>query len=109
MSEIRTTDWGGTPALCCPRCGSTYLHHWRMRHWANQHMTIYVVADTEGDVKKTVLSNKASGNKSNERDSCAIDFWCEQCPDMVMALYFVQDKGATKLEWEILDEPGPPR
>jgi hypothetical protein len=91
------------PCLCCPSCGSDYLHH--------GDVTIFERVEDPPGARVTTVSasgcltrmTDGKGNPSSRRDGLTIQFWCEGCSSRPV-LRIAQHKGSTFLDWEV--EPG---
>ena len=96
---------GDGNSLCCPRCGSDYLHQAAVEVWNRGEDE-----DIEG-IRITADGNivKVTGNNpSPRRDGVNIAFSCEECsfdedgnPDdsIIGELVIFQNKGQTHMEW----------
>ena len=89
----------GKVTLCCPSCGSNYLHHGLVRVYARPtgetgETTISMVKK-DGAVKEPVESTE---NPSEKRGAIRITFWCEIC-NSYPELDIIQHKGNTFVQW----------
>lgn len=91
--------------LKCPSCKELYLH---------QHTTtVYDRPFEDGPVIRTavdggktelsILPADTNENPSSRRDGIRIEFTCEHCDTISMALTIAQHKGFTFLKWELAE------
>lgn len=105
-------------ALCCPACGTNFLHHISVasfdRHEDEDCVMVTTITasepspvysgGTQGVTYPSIRSerrpNKGSGNPSSRRHGIAIHFECEICHADPLSLTIAQHKGETYLEWD---------
>jgi hypothetical protein len=89
-------------ALKCPRCGSDYLHHYKIELFACpedsevDHLTV-ACGQTISDAS---FDNNGSRNPSARRHGLIIHFDCEECGGN-LELNLAQHKGHSQINWNM--------
>jgi hypothetical protein len=97
---VEHPDWTNQ-VLCCPNCGSSYLHHGVITIYSSNEDDFIsrTTVDPNGDV--SVSRTDDGSNPSRRRDGASIAFACEECDRDTMELTLSQHKGVTLTEWRV--------
>lgn len=82
--------------LCCPRCGSNFLHHDKIEVFERPEDAAHGLHVAISDSKATVDTH-LDKNPSRRRDGLLVTFWCEGCHG-ICALTIAQHKGVSLVD-----------
>ena len=106
MGDVNISRGFGNP-LCCPSCGLTEgMHHGVVEVWdrvEDQMKGTYLRSRSPLIVNTAASVEGSSRNPSMRRSGIIITFECEMCPGKKMELQIAQHKGATLLDWDIIE------
>ena len=118
-TDVNISSGFGNP-LCCPSCGfAGGMHHGVVEVWdrmedrmkgtyLRSRSPLIVNTAASVDHVSTRGSEGSSRNPSMRRSGIIITFECEMCPAKKFELKIAQHKGATLLDWDIIETaPGP--
>jgi len=99
--KLSSDEWS-SDKLCCPDCGSYYMHQHRVEVFSRgeDEKTIGLAVDQY----TSEVSPAEGDNPSSRRQGLVIYFRCEDCnyaeqDDVIKALRIYQHKGITFMEW----------